>query len=171
MAPPGSPWNIQYSGPPSYPWNSQPASRPQKARARSVSFAGSSMCTSFGCIGSSSVAWPDPSEGSERKRRDAAKLARLVLPQRRDRDREVLDGEAGGVEDGDVGVGVAPSLVAGDNAAERRDRLAAQQPALDRVRGVAAVGSLLPLVDDEDAGAARNAREFLGVDLRLAGAV
>ena len=81
---------------------------------------------------------------------------------RRRGDGEVLDGEAGRVEDRDLVLVAAALLLAGEDAAELGDVLALQ-PVVEGVRDLAVVARLLPLVAN-DAGA----QELLDGDLRLA---
>jgi hypothetical protein len=66
--------------------------------------------------------------------------------ERDERDREVLDREAGRVERRDLVVRAPPLGVAREHRAELRDVVARRETRLDSMRGLAAVGSLFAVV-------------------------
>src|SRR4051794_7007394 len=68
---------------------------------------------------------------------------------RGERNREILDREPGRVERGDVGVVLAARRVTREHAPDRRDVLLRDELRLDRVRELAAVARLLPVVAEE----------------------
>src|SRR5581483_5230190 len=96
-----------------------------------------------------------------------ARQVELVPPlERCERDREILKGETGRVEGGDLLGGGAARRRAGEDVAGGGNTLAAGRPRLDRRRALAAVARLLPVVaEDVRAG------ELLDGDLGLAGPV
>ena len=112
----------------------------------------------------------DAARPGARRRRGLEAEARQVelvdALERRQRDREVLDREAGRVEDRDSSAERRPSAAPASTAPSSVTSARSSSAGLHRVGDVAAVARLLPLVG-EDA----DARELLDCDLLLAGPV
>src|SRR5919109_196141 len=97
---------------------------------------------------------------------DVLKIQLADALERGERDRQVLDREAGGVEDRDVVVALATRGLPGQNVSQLRYIFPREDTLLDRRFEVARLACLLPLVAEDV-----DTRELSHRDLRLAGPV